>query len=251
MTLVRKFARPLLAAPYVLDGVRNVRRPSELVDSAPSLFGKVDGFLKSRDLPVTSYNIVQISGALAAGGGLMLAAGRAPRLAALLMAKSTTVSLVARTPFWKLSGQERDAEIKSLLKDLGLVGALLIASVDTDGRPSLAYRAQKTIEDSKNEAEKKAKATKRKADVASTKSDLDKRRKDVAKNLSKKRDEIVDATKHPELEKRKAAAKKQLDAAAKEARKHADEARAKGGDLKKQAQKRGADLKKQAEKAAK
>ena len=139
MTIVRRIARPLLAAPLIATGVDAVRHPGPHAEAARPLVDRAAGPLH---LPNDPELVVRVSGAVTAAGGVLLAAGRLPRLAALavVLAAPTTQ---ASTPFW----QEKDPEQRRVqrtlfLKNLGLVGGALLAAVDTEGRPGLAYRGR-------------------------------------------------------------------------------------------------------------
>ena len=70
------------------------------------------------------------------------ALGKLPRLASAVLAATLVPTTVAAHSFW----QEQDPEVRAkqkvqFLKNLGLLGGLLLAAVDTEGKPGLAYRA--------------------------------------------------------------------------------------------------------------
>ena len=76
------------------------------------------------------------------GAGSLLALGKLPRLASTVLAATLVPTTVAAHSFW----QEQDPEVRAkqkvqFLKNLGLLGGLLLAAVDTEGKPGLAYRA--------------------------------------------------------------------------------------------------------------
>ncbi|NIQ56635.1 MAG: hypothetical protein GWN71_25705, partial [Gammaproteobacteria bacterium] len=85
-----------------------------------------------------------------------------PRLASILLAASL-VPATATHQFWNVQDpEEKAAERKQFLKDLGLVGGLLLAGVDTEGRPGLRWRAGHAAA----EARKAARARRREARLA-------------------------------------------------------------------------------------
>jgi uncharacterized membrane protein YphA (DoxX/SURF4 family) len=173
MTIVRRIARPLLAAPLIASGVDAVRHPGPHAEAARPLVAKASGPLR---LPNDPELIVRVSGAVTAAGGVLLAAGRLPRLAALavVLAAPTTQ---ASQPFW----QEKDPELRRnqrtmFLKNLGLVGGALLAAVDTEGQPGLAYRgrsASHAAADSVADAGKAAKRGARSARKAAKRAQKD------------------------------------------------------------------------------
>ena len=77
-------------------------------------------------------------------GGIALATGKGRRLGAALLALSLVPTTIGKYPFWSRSDPaERAADRDHFLKNVSLLGGVLIASRDTEGRPSLGYRAQK------------------------------------------------------------------------------------------------------------
>src|SRR5690606_18347529 len=103
------------------------------------------------------------------GGGALLATGRIPRLASTVLAGALVPTTLAEHPFWNETDPEARARQRiQFLKNLGLLGGLLLAAVDTDGKPSLAYRArlaghsaQRTVHTTTREARHAAKAARR------------------------------------------------------------------------------------------
>jgi len=164
---VRRIARPLLAAPLIATGVDAVRHPGPHAEAARPLVDRAAGPLR---LPNDPELIVRVSGAVTAAGGVLLATGRLPRLSALaiVLAAPTTQ---ASTPFWQEKDPEqRRAQRTLFFKNLGLVGGALLASVDTEGRPGLAYRgraakhaAAETIEDAGEAAKRSARSARKAA----------------------------------------------------------------------------------------
>ena len=85
-----------------------------------------------------------MDGALQIVGGLALATGKGRRMGAWLLASSLLPNTIAKHPFWSKSDpEEKAADRSAFLKNISLLGGVLIASGDTEGKPSLAWRAQK------------------------------------------------------------------------------------------------------------
>lgn len=175
MSLVRRIARPLLAAPFVLEGVRTALHPEREIDVYPQAFEAVDSKLSRSSAPsfLDVRTILRASGVVAAGAGVLYATDRCPRAAAAALLMTTTVGWAGRRKVWELRGEELTEEIQSLLKDAGLLGGVLLAVVDHDGRPSLGYRANRFIERSQKSAAAKQRALEKKA------GSLEKRAKDA------------------------------------------------------------------------
>jgi len=98
------------------------------------------------DLEDETY--VRINGAVQVGAGLLLAVGKAPRLASTALAASLVPTTLAGHRFWEYEGDERKAQQIHFMKNVGLLGGLILAAVDTEGRPGLAWRARHLRDDS-------------------------------------------------------------------------------------------------------
>jgi uncharacterized membrane protein YphA (DoxX/SURF4 family) len=94
--------------------------------------------------PPSTTTLVQIDASVKIGAGVLLALGKAPRLAATALAGSLVPTTLARHRFWEEADPvERANQQVHFLQNLGLLGGLLLASADTEGKPSLAWRAKR------------------------------------------------------------------------------------------------------------
>lgn len=151
MTLMRFAARSMLASYFVASGVRALRDPGALIPVAEPLIDRVVPTVKeyapnqvSDYIPEDPATLIRINGALQVLGGLALATGKGRRLGALVLAGTLIPATIAKHPFWtRSSEEERAADRSHFLKNLSLLGGVLLASRDTEGRPSIGYRAQK------------------------------------------------------------------------------------------------------------
>ncbi|WP_226345153.1 DoxX family protein [Agilicoccus flavus] len=148
MSLVRRLARPMLAAIFVTGGVDALRHPGGRTDLARPVVGKLAEYT---GLPDDPELMVRANGATMALAGFMLATGRLPRVAGGLLAASLVPTTVAGHPFWK-SDDERGTQRIQFFKNLGLLGGVLLAAVDTDGKPGLTWRARHAVAASRREA---------------------------------------------------------------------------------------------------
>lgn len=139
MTVVRRVARPMLASTFITGGLDQFRHPGRKADSAEPIAKKLAPLL---GLPEDTELLVRVNGLTMIGAGAMLALGWFPRVAAGVLAVSMVPTTVAGHPFWREEEPERRAHQRTqFLKNVGLIGGLLLAAVDTEGRPGLAYRA--------------------------------------------------------------------------------------------------------------
>lgn len=146
MSLVRSIARPLLALPFVYEGVQTARSPERVVEILPVSIADLDAQVQKTQIPASAEQLLRATGAVAAVAGTAFALNKAPRVAAAALLVTTTVGLTGRKRVWELEGEQQMAEIRSILGDLGLFGGIMLAVVDTDGKPSTAYRVEKLIE---------------------------------------------------------------------------------------------------------
>jgi uncharacterized membrane protein YphA (DoxX/SURF4 family) len=142
MPVVRKIARPLLASAFIVGGVETLRHPDRRVAAAEAVVPKITERVSF--LPADTRQVVMLDAAAKVLGGTMLATGRWPRLAALGLAGSLVPTTLAGHRFWEEPDPAaRAAHRAHFLKNLGLLGGLAYAALDTEGRPSLGWRARR------------------------------------------------------------------------------------------------------------
>lgn len=144
--LLRRIARPLLAAIFISGGIDELLNPGPKAEAAGPLLDK-----GQQALPIESSadaaTLVQVDSAVKIGAGLLLALGKAPRLSAAALAASLIPTTVVGHAFWEAEGDQRSAEQTQFLKNAGLLGGLMLAAADTHGKPSLAWRARRARKD--------------------------------------------------------------------------------------------------------
>lgn len=150
MSVVRRVARPLLAAQFVISGLDTVRHPASRARTAAPLLAKIAPPL---GLPDDPELLVRANGAVMMGAGTMLAAGKLPRLSALVLACSLVPTTIAGHPFWQVKDPKQRAQQRlQLQKNLSMLGGLLLAVVDTGGKPGLGWRTRRAAKDAKRSA---------------------------------------------------------------------------------------------------
>lgn len=93
-------------------------------------------------LPQDTEKLVQLNGAVMVGAGALLAIGRFRRLAALALIGSIIPTTYAGHRFWEEDDEANKVQQRlHFLKNLGLLGGLILALVDKEGAPSLKWRA--------------------------------------------------------------------------------------------------------------
>lgn len=174
MTITRLFARPMLASMFVVGGINSLRNASSLAAQAAPVTERLTSVAERAvpqvPIPTDPATLVRINGAAQVGAGLLLATGRAPRLASTLLAASLVPSTAAYHRFWEEEDPAARANQKvHFFKNVSALGGLLIASVDTEGKPGVAWRARRAARDARREAGHFAATAKREARLAAAK----------------------------------------------------------------------------------
>ncbi|MFC7342440.1 DoxX family protein [Saccharopolyspora griseoalba] len=157
--LIRRLARPMLSAIFIFGGINTLRDAPNHAKAAEPLLDKARPAVDAlpAQVPTDPQTLVRIDGAVKVGAGAMLALGKFPRLSSLLLAGSIVPTTLAAHAYWEYEDpQERAAQQVHFMKNLGLLGGLLLASVDTGGKPSVGHRAKVKAEKAKKKAAKSA-----------------------------------------------------------------------------------------------
>ena len=141
MTITRRFARPLLAAPFVSGGVDTLRNPAPRVEKAETVAPQIAERLP---VPDRTDQLVKLNAIVQVVAGGLLSVGRLPRLAAAALTASLVPTTLAGHRFWEEEDASRRAQQQiHFLKNVGLVGGLVLAVFDTEGAPSLGWRTRR------------------------------------------------------------------------------------------------------------
>ena len=171
MTLSRLIARPMLASMFVVGGANALKAASGKADAAEPVTDHVVAFLQKVapqvTIPTDPTTLVRINGAAQVVAGLALATGRAPRLSSLVLAASLVPTTAAGHRFW----EEQDPAARGtqrfhFFKNVSMLGGLLIAAGDTDGKPGVAWRARRAAKDVRRETGRLAHDARREAKLA-------------------------------------------------------------------------------------
>ncbi|MDQ2637115.1 MAG: DoxX family protein, partial [Actinomycetota bacterium] len=145
--LIRRIARPMLSAVFIARGVDALRSPKPAADATrPTL----EGLSKLPDpvgtnVPSDAETVARVNAAVQIGGGLLLATGKLPRLASSVLALSVVPGSLGGHAFWQETDPQRKTdERRAFVTDISLIGGLIIAAVDTEGKPSLGWRGRQT-----------------------------------------------------------------------------------------------------------
>ncbi|GAB3663388.1 DoxX family protein [Nocardioides korecus] len=146
MTVTRLLARPMLASIFVVGGVNALKNAPALASAAKPVVDKIRPTLDQAlpvNVPQDTVTLVRINAAAQLLAGISLARGRAPRVSSTVLAASLVPTTVAGHQFWNETDPAAKAQQRiHFFKNLSLLGGLILAAVDTEGRPGVAWRAQ-------------------------------------------------------------------------------------------------------------
>jgi putative oxidoreductase len=170
MTVSRLLARPLLASIFVAGPVNALKnteghatKAKKVTDRVVPVAEKV-GEKVGVPVPHDPAMWVRINAGVQLAAAIGLATGKAPRISSALLAGSLVPTTLAGHRFWEETDPAaKTAQRIQFFKNLSLLGGLLIASGDTDGKPGVAWRARHAAKDAKRAARQEARLLKAKA----------------------------------------------------------------------------------------
>ena len=156
MSPTRRLARPLLASMFVAGGLDSLRNPDGRVDAV-----RAAGLAEPERL-------VQVNGATMLVGGLALATNRLPRLSSLALAGTLVPTTYVGHAFWKETDPgAKQMQMIQFLKNVSMLGGLLLAAADTGGRESVPHAVGRVSRRAKKKAAKAAARAEKKLHVGS------------------------------------------------------------------------------------
>ena len=167
----------MLASFIVVKVTNAAAKPNALVADAEPIVRKAVPLVQrvappsvANYVPEDTRTLVRATGIAQLLGGLGLASGLGRRASATLLSASMVPHVLASRPAKGATAEEQAASRSVLLRNVALLGATLIASQDTQGKPSLGYRANqqaqslsKVAAKEKRQLERSAKDVKKQA----------------------------------------------------------------------------------------
>jgi putative oxidoreductase len=139
MNGLRAVARPMLASIFVVQGLDTFQHPERVAKAAEPVIGPIAERIPA--VPADTEQAVRLNGAVQAIAGTTLGLGILPRLSALVLAGTLVPTTLAGHRYWEIEDPEMRAQQRMhFLKNLTMLGGLLVAAADTGGSPSLAWR---------------------------------------------------------------------------------------------------------------
>lgn len=171
MTVTRTVARPMLASMFVVGAVnalknteRTAQRAKRITDRVVTLANRI---APGAPIPGDPKTLVRVNAVAQLVGAVGLASGRAPRLSSAVLAGTLVPTTLAGHAYW----DEQDPAMRAnqkvhFFKNVSMFGGLVLAAVDTDGRPGVAWRARHAATDVRRSARHLRKEAKLEAKLA-------------------------------------------------------------------------------------
>lgn len=193
MSLIRFAGRAMLASYFVSEGVKAVTKPDDHVDAADPIAQRVVPLAQKAApaqyaayVPQETRTLVQATGAAQVLGGLAFAFGMGRRVGATTLAATMVPHVVASAMAKPASLDEKRHKRSILMRNVALLGATLLASQDTEGQPSLGWRASNASRRIGKAADKQSRALSKDAEKLNRKAkkELKKARKQIGSAVS-------------------------------------------------------------------
>lgn len=169
MTVSRLLARPMLASIFVVGAATALKNPTASAEKAAPVTARLVPLIQKAGVPLPDdpETLVRLNAGVQIGAGLALATGRLPRLSAAVLAASMVPTTMAGHRFWEAQDPAQRGQQKlHFFKNVSVIGGLIIASGDTEGKPGVAWRARRAAKDARRGGRQLARDARREARLA-------------------------------------------------------------------------------------
>ncbi|MGA8247606.1 MAG: DoxX family protein [Nocardioides sp.] len=171
MTAIRLIARPMLASAFFVGAAGALKNAPTLAPKASRVTERLvplaQRAVPGAPVPTDPVTLVRINAGVQLVAATALATGRMPRLSSTVLAASLLPTTVAGHAFWRETDPvAKKTQRLNFFKGISLVGGLLIAGVDTEGKPGVAWRARRAARDVRREAKQLARQARSEARLA-------------------------------------------------------------------------------------
>ncbi len=158
----------MLSAIFVSSGVKILLDPASRAQTAGRVTDRVGPLIEKVDprLPSDTVSLTRVKAGVDVVAGLLLATGHLTRPAAAALAVNLVPTTLAGHSFWAMPKEDRAAHQTHFLKNVGLLGGLLFAAVDTQGKPGLRYRTTHAVDRSQRNVKRAVRTARREAKIA-------------------------------------------------------------------------------------
>ena len=154
----------MLASFFIVNGAKAALKPATRGEDAEPVAAKSVPLAQrlvpasvASFVPEDTASLVRLSGIAQVLGGLGLATGVARRASSAVLAVSMIPHLMAARPGIGATPADKEHARSILLRNVALLGGVLIAARDTQGQPSLGWQARNQAERLADEAARQKK----------------------------------------------------------------------------------------------
>ena len=145
---------------FVAGGADALRHPEGKVKAAEKVTRPLSEHIEA--LPDDTALLVRINGGVQVTAALLLSVGKFRRLASVALIGSIIPTTYAGHRFWEELDEDKRAQQRiHFLKNLGLLGGLVLAAFDTEGAPSLTWRLGRRLDRSGSDGKRRVPADRR------------------------------------------------------------------------------------------
>jgi len=159
----------MMSSIFVVGPITTLRNTHATAKRVEPMTGPVTERLQAAGLPIRHDPVlfVRVNAGVQLAGAAALASGRCPRLAAAVLAATLVPTTLAGHAFWREEDPEQRARMRvEFAKNVSLFGGLVIAALDTDGKPGKAWLARQAGKRIARRAEQLSTTTKLEAKIA-------------------------------------------------------------------------------------
>ena len=145
----------MLASMFVMGGINSLKHADAMAARAKPVADRIRLFVE-KHLSIRApgeVTLVRINGATHVVAGLALATGRMPRTSSLILAGTLVPTTLGAHRFWEESDPATRANQQiHFFKNVSMLGGLIIAAGDTEGKPGLAWRTKHAVAEARETA---------------------------------------------------------------------------------------------------
>lgn len=203
MSLLRFVARSLFAGQFIAEGVKALAHPDDVAEDSARVAGTVAPVVQrvlpahlASSVPDRPQTWARLVGGAQVAGGAMLATGLGRRLGAATLVGTSALELIAAWPGRQASAAAKEEARALMIRRASLLGGALLSSMDTEGKPGLAWRADQAVKTAGKKADEAVDSVTKAASAAKVKADkktqkVAKQARREARKLGKKLDAVT------------------------------------------------------------
>jgi putative oxidoreductase len=162
MSMSSRISRPLLASIFIGGGLDALRHPENKVKAAEKVVAPLRRHFAV--WPEDTATLVRVNGGVQVAAALLLSIGKFRRISALALIGSIVPTTFAGHRFWEeMDEGQRQQQTVHFLKNMSILGGLILAVSDTDGAPSLGWKIKRQMQSSGESTKRRNRASGAKA----------------------------------------------------------------------------------------